>query len=172
MKFYIDLDGVLVDLQAGYKKETGYELNHVWDLWNKDKKRIWGSVNSAGFWLTLPKTPACDLILKTLEKVKDSVYILSSPIKKNRQSCKEQKIQWVLNNTWIPKERVYIVDRENKKNFATIDSILLDDYEDNIVQWRQAGGIGIHHDENNINTTQLLLQANIIQEEIRNAKRY
>ena len=36
-------------------------------------------------------------------------------------------------------------DPENKKNYANANSILIDDMQKNIDQWRAAGGIGILH---------------------------
>ena len=34
---------------------------------------------------------------------------------------------------------------DRKQEFATSDTILIDDRADNIQRWKDAGGIGIHH---------------------------
>ena len=48
----------------------------------------------------------------------------------------------------IPKQRINLVLRQEKKDYAVTDgiqNILIDDYIKNIREWEQAGGIGIHH---------------------------
>ena len=48
----------------------------------------------------------------------------------------------------IPKQRINLVKRQDKKKYAVIDgvqNVLIDDYLKNIKEWESAGGIGIHH---------------------------
>ena len=42
---------------------------------------------------------------------------------------------------------------KDKQDFANENSILIDDREDTIERWNNAGGIGIHHPENTSNLT-------------------
>jgi hypothetical protein len=43
-------------------------------------------------------------------------------------------------------QNIILVDKAiTKQKYAALNGILIDDYEKNIAQWREAGGIGILH---------------------------
>ena len=54
----------------------------------------------------------------------------------------------------------FVMNNDKKQEFATPESILIDDREQNIQQWRQAGGIAIHHTSAN-DTIEQLKQLNL-----------
>ena len=65
------------------------------------------------------------------------------------------KTLWCQDNLGIPKNRVNIVQRREKQNFAGKDKILIDDREKNIKEWEAAGGTGVLHFNTN-NTIKIL----------------
>ncbi len=65
--------------------------------------------------------------------------LLSSPSRS--ESSKIGKRLW--RKKFTPSTKLILAQSFNKKNYADKDSILIDDRESNIQQWREAGGIGI-----------------------------
>jgi hypothetical protein len=50
---------------------------------------------------------------------------------------------WAQKNTGIPRNKINLVMRSQKKNFANASSILIDDYDKNTNEFNRAGGTGI-----------------------------
>ncbi len=48
-----------------------------------------------------------------------------------------------MKNTGIPSNKINLVMRSQKKNYASPGSILIDDYEKNTKEFNQRGGTGI-----------------------------
>jgi hypothetical protein len=67
--------------------------------------------------------------------------LLSAPSRD--ESSKIGKFVWVKRN--VPGTKLILRSAERKQEFATPNSILIDDRADNIQRWKDAGGIGIHH---------------------------
>jgi len=65
--------------------------------------------------------------------------LLSSPSRS--EVSKIGKRLWRRDKT--PNTKLILARSYNKKNYAAPNHILIDDREDNIQQWRDAGGIGI-----------------------------
>jgi hypothetical protein len=66
------------------------------------------------------------------------------------------KHDWV--DRELPNTHLILRSAKHKKDFATPNSILIDDRLDNIIGWREAGGIGIHH----INTLQTIQELKLL----------
>ena len=73
-----------------------------------------------------------------------------------------EEVSRVAKHDWVNKELhgVHLILRsaKHKKDFATPTSILIDDRLDNIIGWRDAGGIGIHH----VNTKHTIDQLKVL----------
>ena len=67
--------------------------------------------------------------------------ILSAP-SRNNESRYGKRI-WKKRN--MPTTKMILAYASDKKNYANSTSILIDDREENIKQWEEAGGIGILH---------------------------
>jgi hypothetical protein len=52
-------------------------------------------------------------------------------------------MKWAMRNTNIPRDRINLVMRSEKKNYASPGSILIDDYDKNTKEFNQRGGTGI-----------------------------
>jgi len=56
------------------------------------------------------------------------------------------KTIWCKNHLNLPGDRIFFSKKSNQKQYyASKFSILIDDFEDNINEWRNAGGTAVHH---------------------------
>jgi len=136
-KIYCDMDGVLVDFDKGYFELTGHKLDGI----HRTDTDFWDPINDAGydFWINLEWMADGKRLWKYIEKYNPK--LLSAPSR--------EEVSRVAKHDWAHKELpgVHLILRsaKHKKDFATPNSILIDDRIDNIQGWRDAGGIGIHH---------------------------
>jgi 5'(3')-deoxyribonucleotidase len=78
----------------------------------------------------------------------DQVGILTAPMPEDIR-CRPGKWSWIMNNLggWIKREH-YFCDLNKERFIKKIDGkmqILIDDRTINVLAWRNAGGIAIHH---------------------------
>ena len=147
-RIYCDMDGVLCNFDKGIfdvdgktKPEDLIEGHPELDLWKHIQKN--GSV--AKFYAELDWHPEGKKLWEYL-KTLPNVEILTSLGKSNpdKEGSKYGKLLWLKNHDIrIPTnfsqkaaDKQYWVNNKN--------DILIDDYESNIRQWKQAGGTAIH----------------------------
>ena len=137
-KIYCDMDGVIVDFEEGYERLTGKNIkgNHV-----KGNGDFWQPISDAGvnFWINLDWMSDGEQLWKYIKKYSPS--ILSAPSRE--KSSRVGKEIWVRTN--IPGTELILKYASEKQELAEPNAILIDDREDNIKQWKSAGGIGILH---------------------------
>jgi 5'(3')-deoxyribonucleotidase len=157
--FYIDLDGVLADFDYAVLKNFGIIRSQSTD------EQVWASINSyddaGGEWFyDLPVIPDAAVLLNQLKPYKPHILTATG---RDYEKAAEQKRRWCVERIGIPLERIHTVRKsEDKAEFATPTSILIDDNLERSVQpFRAAGGISIHH-TSALTTLQLLLQQNLI----------
>ena len=136
-KLYCDMDGVLVDFDKGYKKLTGNDLDGV----HRTDTDFWDPINKAGydFWINLEWMGDGKRLWKYIEK--HNPKLLSAPSR--QEDSRVAKLDWVYKE--LPGVDLILRSAKNKKEFAVPKSILIDDRIANINDWREAGGIAIHH---------------------------
>jgi hypothetical protein len=145
MKVYCDMDQVLVNFLGGARRALGREFNDPCLGTDKEK---WALIQAiTGFWINLEWMPGA---MQLWERIKIyNPYILSaSPHPDDAPSCPEEKRIWCFQELGIADEYIHIVCRSEKKDFAVIDGVvnlLIDDHPRNVAEWREAGGIAIHH---------------------------
>ena len=135
-KIYCDMDGVLVDFDKGYKELTGKEAS-----FDMPKEEFWTPIQKAGasFWIKLQWMPDGKQLWDYIKPYNPD--LLSAPSRD--ESSKIGKFVWVKRN--VPGTKLILRSAERKQEFATPNSILIDDRKDNIQRWKDAGGIGIYH---------------------------
>ena len=135
-KVYCDMDGVLVDFDKGYKELTGTEAS-----FDTPKEEFWNPITKAGaaFWIKLPWMPDGKQLWDYIKEYNPD--LLSAPSRE--ESSKIGKRVWVKRN--MPGTKLILRSAERKQEFATPNSILIDDRADNIQRWKDAGGKGIVH---------------------------
>lgn len=141
IKIFCDLDGVLCDFDRQFvslfKKspediENKYGKGFFWSLINKKKE---------SYWETMPWMPDGKELWKYISPFKPE--ILSAPPRTGSQFAIQGKTSWVRRE--IGNVPLHIVFKKEKRQFAAKNHILIDDHEQNIIDWNEAGGIGILH---------------------------
>jgi hypothetical protein len=136
-KIFVDLDGVLTNFIKGYYELTGIDIiGHHYD-----DKQFWEPINKAGydFWINLEWTDDGKKLWNYIKKY--NPQILSAPSKQD--DSRIGKHDWVKRE--LPGTQLILRSAQHKSEFASPNSILIDDNETNIKQWKNAGGIGIQH---------------------------
>ena len=146
MKIYCDLDGVLVNWDAGVRKLGKEAAEGLLDNATEEQKtKMFTAVNKAGrsFWENLEWQEDGKILWDYIKKF--FPVLLSSP--GSLRGAPAGKQDWVSKN--LP--GVSLFTETEKYKYAEKDAILIDDMEKNIGPWKEAGGIGILH--KNSNTT-------------------
>jgi len=157
---FCDMDGVLVDLIVGYRVMVGVCLteqkgmgDEKWDV----------ALKIPNFWVELPKMHGADQLMEYFAAniPNENLHVLTAP-QHLFEDCGAQKMEWLQRNAGVfDIARANVVKRDRKPEFAVEPcgkkNILIDDYEKNIIEWVEAGGIGIHH-TNHVQTIKLLAQ--------------
>jgi len=135
-KIYCDMDSVLVDFERGYKELTGEEASYA-----TDPNKFWEPITKAGagFWIKLQWMPDGKQLWDYIKGYNPE--LLSAPSRE--ESSRIGKFTWVKRN--MSGTKLILRSAERKQEFATPNSILIDDRADNIKRWNDAGGVGIHH---------------------------
>lgn len=143
---FVDLDGVLVNLVKGLSKVVGDDITSAES--EKFKKHYYELVDSLGhdnlvnFWENLPPTDDC---MELWNSVKHLQPLILTAVTNSMASC-EGKKRWVEKHLNISKDRVFCAAKSREKqNYASPNSILIDDYDRNIKEFKEKGGYGIHH---------------------------
>ncbi len=144
-KIYLDLDGVIANFEKRYIELFNESPGSARD--RKEFSANWTKFIEGKHFETLDYWPGGPELITYLGKNHLDVEILSSSGgNKYHDFVVEQKKKWIetfnLPETW----KINIVaGRKKKAEFATPDSILIDDTLDVIEAFNKAGGIGIHH---------------------------
>ena len=145
-KLYCDMDGVLCDFKSQAEKVVGVPINKWMKLTKIEKwKPI---VDKKDFWSTLPCMTGGKQLWSYIKKYNPD--ILSAHVEEVRDpTCIAGKTLWVKRNLGLPNDRINLVLRSQKKNYAQTGyrspAVLIDDYEKNAKEFQSRGGIGIHH---------------------------
>lgn len=141
---FVDLDGVLVDLVGGLSQRVGKDLTdrNLFELEYRKFVKETEPWALSQFWSKLPPTPDCEKLWSAFKGYKP--LILSSV-----SGCINAvygKELWCWTNLGIPSDRVFLSQKSpDKALYASKKSLLIDDYEKNIIGFREAGGMAIHH---------------------------
>jgi hypothetical protein len=143
--FFVDLDGVLVNFDQGFKDITNMSKETYVHMYGK--KELWATINSKGpsWWENLQWMPDGKQLWDVVKNF--NVKILSSGTTKNTGDlAKVGKLRWIKNN--LGDVESIIVDASHlKQNYADAKetNVLIDDLPSNIIQWNAQGGTGILH---------------------------
>lgn len=148
MQIYVDMDGVLADFDAHkvkYFKDSGLDIFKK--PYNPKHDEIFWSVirkEHPRWFLQLPSMP--DMGELWFELDNHSPIILSAIPGPKKEKVRETLFQ---KQHWLKDRSIYwpaiFCLRSHKQDYATPNSILIDDDEKNIAEWRKKGGIGILH---------------------------
>lgn len=132
-----DLDGVHADFDEGVKKLTGGKPHEI------EKRRMWKAINSKGdFFETLKRIKdSKELFDFTSSLGVDQSVLTGMPTIKDGAG---QKTRWAQKHL---KEDIRVVVLPSKQKYlhASPTKILIDDRNEMVTAWREAGGIAILH---------------------------
>lgn len=148
---YLDMDGVLVDFDGGFKKIT-HGMNRSDMINTQGEKAVRDKYLTAGidFWANLEWIDGGRELWDSSNQLFNHVRILSSAGTTDVEKGKmvdEGKRNWLKKNIpSINQTNVFIVNGKHmKKKYASKNSILVDDVGITIKEWNQNGGYGILH---------------------------
>jgi hypothetical protein len=139
---YLDMDGVVADFHKAYD---------VYDPERSDRKKFRSAVLEGKIFETLDPMPNARELLdfvaswSHLAKI-EMLTSMGTFDEVQGDSAKRQKLYW-LNKHRIPYHANFVRCKEEKAQYATPTSILIDDSIGCILPFRDAGGIGIHHND-------------------------
>jgi hypothetical protein len=144
---FIDLDGVLADFDAHARAHGKY---------TSDGRTKWDELDYQ-WWSTMPVYPGAKAFYDAALKLGE-VRFLSAPAA--NEGCFSGKAHWVQgflpeHGKFAMKELIICAARD-KHYLAGANRILIDDRQNNIKDWVDAGGIGIHHNGDFMATLQKL----------------
>lgn len=137
MKIYVDLDGVLVDFDKSFEEHFGKSPDKTFR--ELGDSYTWSLISKIDhFWLNMEPMPDAYQLWDFVKPYHP--IILTKPARSIKQ-CKEDKLDWV--DKYLGD--VEVIFASDKSEYATPDSILIDDKEKNISAFEDAGGKAIHH---------------------------
>jgi beta-phosphoglucomutase-like phosphatase (HAD superfamily) len=138
---YLDMDGVIADFDKRY-----IELFNITTKQSeRDKKwvQFFDKFIEEKHFATLDLMPEAVELMDYLKSTGIPIIILSSTSSENRDDkIRPQKMEWLKKHK-IDFPVILVPGARLKKDYATPDSILIDDTSKNIDDWRREGGIGI-----------------------------
>jgi len=142
-KIYLDMDGVIADFSKKYR-ELYKIYPHEADTYKTFDGFFIKFIESREF-SKLDLMPDAMKLIEYLKSLSIPTEILSSTSSEKRDAdIREQKLEW-LKNHGIDFPAILVPGKRHKKNYSNAKSLLIDDTEQNIDQWREAGGVAIHH---------------------------
>ena len=145
-KVYVDMDGVLANFYAGVTRVTGHAEPRAMAL--QDIEDTMASFKGTDFFYRLPKYEQADQLIAMVNKMTNGDwYILSSPLKYDREGSAKHKAAWVREFLKIQPKGMHFMS--DKAQFATqpdgTPNILIDDYPKYLNSWKDKGGIGVQY---------------------------
>ena len=140
---YLDMDGVICDFVGRYKKLFNVDPDQTRN--KKDFSNFFGKFIEGQNFATLEMLPHVSELLEFLRNAPVPTEILSSTARADsHENISRQKTIW-LDSHGITFKRNFVPGKQLKKEYAKEDTLIIDDTESVITDWRIAGGHAIWH---------------------------
>ena len=140
---YLDMDGVIANFEKRYLELYGVTPQQTRN--NKEFGGFFDSFIEGNNFITLELMPDAMDLVRALRNALPPTQILSSTAStKRHEAISKQKIEW-LETHGIDFQRNLVPGKELKKRYARTDTLIIDDTESVINDWRAAGGVAILH---------------------------
>ncbi len=154
MRLFLDLDGVMADLEGDYLNRFGHPMDEA-----ESKAKMWSSINGIeDYFYHLPMMAGALEFYRDIKRY-DPIILTSCPTSRYAEVA-TQKMRWVRKNL-DPDVLVITVDGSDRKQYFVQHKgdILIDDYGKNCREWEGAGGYAIKHEGDNfVRTLSTLMQ--------------
>lgn len=144
MKILCDMDGVLCDFVGGALDKFGMDIKN----WTPGEWDDFGHQDVASlaadreFWANLHPTPWLVRLLSLLGKHDPGWTVCTIPMQDD--ACKSGKWDWIRKHLgFVCYFPVRVIMCADKSRYATPNTILIDDNEDNVKRFQEAGGHAI-----------------------------
>ena len=142
-KIYLDMDGVIADFNKRYKARYMMEPREAET--HKEFDKFFTQFIADGEFSTLDLMPGATELIDYLKGLSIPTEILSSTASEKRDAAiRPQKLDWLKKHN-IEFTPILVPGKRFKKDYSNANSLLIDDTQVNIDQWRREGGIGILH---------------------------
>lgn len=143
-RVFLDLDGVVADFFAGYRKlnpavRSEQEMpdgpDHTYD-----------KMVGTDFFSRLPKYSSADQLVSLILDFVPGYTVLSAPLHGDYANSKFNKMRWVADHLHPAPRRVIITSHKWRHAVdprTGVPNVLIDDRMKNIGPWRETGGYGI-----------------------------
>jgi hypothetical protein len=146
-KIYLDMDGVIADFDKRYKAR--YKILPREAESNKEFDKFFTQFIADGEFADLDLMPDAMELINLLRSLDVPTEILSSSASDKRDpDIRPQKLEWLKKHN-IEFPPIIVPGKRHKKDYSNENTLLIDDTQVNIDQWRREGGIGIHHQDAN-----------------------
>jgi phosphoglycolate phosphatase-like HAD superfamily hydrolase len=142
---YLDMDGVIADFDKRYQELFNITTKQA----ERDKKwvQFFDKFIQDRHFATLDLMPEAIELMDYLKGTGIPITILSSTSSEKRDGeIRPQKMEWLKKHK-IDFPVILVPGAHLKKDYATPDSILIDDTSKNIDDWRREGGVGILYED-------------------------
>ena len=156
---YLDMDGVQADFFTAWARLFGQERYKdigdkpareasIQDLSNRGPEFV------EQFFATLPVLPSFAALLSWLKSNDVDFTVLSAPLRGNHEASIQGKLTWLdRHNPGTSARAIFTGDKQRYAVTQGQPNVLVDDFKKYIAAWRDAGGIGILHRDNNLRAT-------------------
>ena len=140
---YLDMDGVIADFVKRYVELFQIEPSSTRDY--KEFNTFFDTFVAESHFETLEMMPDAMDLIRALRNALPPTQILSSTASEKRHAAiSTQKIKWLETHD-IDFQRNFVPGKHLKKKYARTDTLIIDDTESVINDWRAAGGVAILH---------------------------
>jgi hypothetical protein len=156
---YLDMDGVQADFFTAWARLFGQERYKdigdkpareasIQDLSNRGPEFV------ERFFATLPVLPSFPALLSWLKSNGIGFTVPSAPLRGNEEASIRGKLAWLdRHNPGTSANAIFTGDKQRYAVTQGQPNVLVDDFKKYVGAWRDAGGIGILHRDNNLQAT-------------------
>jgi hypothetical protein len=154
---YLDMDGVVANFDKAYRE---------YDPLKEDRKKFKSAVMTGKIFEDLEPMPNANVLLSHVSNLRDvKIEMLTSmgtyDVSQGAEA-KRQKLFWLRKHN-IKYKANFVRSKQEKANYATQESILIDDSVGCVEPFTRAGGHGILHNDSIIRHTLMTLDTIILQ---------
>lgn len=143
----LDMDGVICNFVDGLISSMGLPITHEqYTSWNHHHtlgytdEQMWEHTRVGNWWENLEPYPWAHYLVDNLRNIGEIIYCTSPS---RCSSCPSQKVTWLRKHGFMDENKNDYQIGPKKELNAASGAVLIDDSEDNVRKYRDAGGRAI-----------------------------